>query len=103
MAKYLFLYSGGTTPADAPAKVKKSMDAWMAWFGKLGKAVVEPGSPTRPGKIVSGKGVRATGAKPVTGYTIIQAADLDAAVAVAKGCPGISEGGQLAVYELAQM
>ena len=103
MARYLFLYSGGTTPADAPAKVKKSMEAWTAWFGKLGKAVVEPGSPTLPGKIVHSKGTKSVGAKPITGYTILQADNLDAAVALAKSCPGISEGGQLAVYELAKM
>ena len=102
MAKYLFVYYGGMM-ADTPAKQKKSMDAWMGWFGKLGKAVVDGGAPTMPGKIVSSSGTKSTGAKPVTGYSIIQAANLEAAVVMAKGCPSIPEGGQVAIYETLPM
>ncbi len=102
MAKYLFVYYGGMMAAT-PAGQKKSMDQWMAWFGKLGKAVVEPGAPTVPGKTVSKVGVRATGANPITGYSVIKADSMDAATAMARGCPSIPEGGKVAVYELLPM
>jgi hypothetical protein len=102
MAKFLLVYYGGMMAAT-PAEQKKSMDAWMGWFGKLGKAVVDAGAPTKPGKIVGKGGNKAIGADPVTGYSIIQANNLDAALTLAKGCPSIPEGGTVAVYELMPM
>lgn len=103
MGNYLFVYYGDMGMAATPAEQKKSMDAWMGWFGKMGKAVVDGGSPTKPGKIVSKSGAKAISANPVTGYTIIKAANLNAAVVMAKGCPSIPEDGQVAVYEILPM
>jgi hypothetical protein len=34
-----------------------------------------------------------------TGYSIVQAGSLDEATALAKGCPVLSSGGELEVYE----
>ena len=104
MKKYLFVFYGGMTPSTStPAQQKKEMDAWMGWFGKMGKAVVQNGGPTMPGKIVRSSGVRAIGKDPVTGYSIIQAKDLAAAVEMAKGCPSIPQGGSVAIYENMEM
>ena len=102
MAKYLLVYYGGSMETD-PKKAEKAMAGWLKWFGGLGKAVVDGGAPTLPGKTVSSSGVKSVGAKPVTGYSILQAADLDAAVALAKTCPIIADGGQVAVYTLVPM
>ncbi|MCP4419819.1 MAG: hypothetical protein GY805_24670 [Chloroflexi bacterium] len=38
-----------------------------------------------------------------TGYSVIQAESLDAAVKLAKGCPHCQFGGQISVYETMQM
>lgn len=73
--------------------------AWMAWFGELGSAVVDPGS--RVG--ATGTLGDAESASAVTGYTIIQADDLETAVALANGCPGLSQGGGVEVGELIAM
>ena len=102
MTKYLLVFYGGAN-ASTPAAENKSMDAWMGWFGKLGKAVVDMGAPTAPGKIIRASGMRAVGKDPVTGYTIIQAADMKAAVELAKGTPNIPAGGSVAVYEILPM
>ena len=102
MANFLFVYYGGTMSA-APAEQKKSMETWMAWFGKQGKAVVDGGAPTRPGQIVSKSGAKAIGGDPVTGYSIFKADNLDAAVVLAKGSPSIPDGGTVAIYELLPM
>ena len=75
----------------------------MKWFEKLGKAVVEMGAPTMPGKIVRSSAVASIRKEPVTGYSIIQAGDLNAAVKMAKGCPSIPEGGSVAIYETLTM
>jgi hypothetical protein len=104
MQKYLFVFYGGMTPdKSTPAQQKKEMDAWMGWFGKMGEAVVQNGGPTMPGKIVRSSGVRAIGKDPITGYSVIQAKDLAAAVEMAKGCPSIPQGGSVAVYETMTM
>jgi hypothetical protein len=39
----------------------------------------------------------------LTGYTIIRADSLDAAVEAAKGCPVLQSGGQVSVYETFEM
>jgi len=44
MAKYLFVYHGGK-PATEPSEMKAVMDAWGAWFGSLGAAVIDGGNP----------------------------------------------------------
>jgi hypothetical protein len=100
MKKYLLVYYGGKMETD-PKKVKASTDAWMKWFKDMGAAVVEAGNPTAPGAMVTAKGVKKGAPKdPVTGYSIIQADDLDKAAEWAKKSPQISAEGQIAVYEI---
>ena len=102
MTKYLFVYYGGMS-GSTPAEQEKSMKVWTAWFTGMGKALVDMGAPTEPGKKVSKTGVRAIGANPVTGYSIIQAANIDKAVDMAKACPIMDEGGSIAIYEALPM
>jgi hypothetical protein len=102
MAKFLFAYYGGKMETD-PQKQKESMEAWMKWFAGLGKAVVDAGNPTMPGKLVSKGGTKDISGDAVTGYSIIQADNLDAALKIAKGSPQTSAGGQIAVYSIAEM
>ena len=47
MPNYLFVYYGMD---DDEALQEKEMEIWTAWFDKLGKAVVDMGAPTKPGK-----------------------------------------------------
>ena len=54
MAKYLFVYHGGGHPTNE-AEVKKVMDAWGAWFGSMGAAVIDGGNPTGPSSSVNAK------------------------------------------------
>jgi hypothetical protein len=100
---YLFVYYGGMAEAATPAQQKKSMDVWMAWFEKLGKAVVEIGAPTKPGKTVSKAGARATGADAVAGYSVVKANNLGGAVKLAKSHPDVAKGMKIAVYEIVKM
>ena len=103
MANFLFVYYGGKMETD-PKLAKKSMAEWMAWFEKLGKAVVDGGNPTQAGKVVSKTGVK-SGAmgEAVTGYSVISAQNLEAAVEIAKTSPQIGAGGQIAVYSIMSM
>jgi hypothetical protein len=88
MAKFLLVYYGGQVEANAdPKMVEQTMAVWMKWFADLGKAVVDMGAPTQLGKLVTKSGVKSVGAKPVAGYTILQANSLDAAIAWQKAIP----------------
>jgi hypothetical protein len=64
------------------------MQGWMDWFTAIGDSIVDPGNPISQVRTVAADGsVGPGGAHPVTGYTIVEAADIDAAVALAKGAP----------------
>ncbi|HUP16003.1 MAG TPA: hypothetical protein VM848_08140 [Acidimicrobiia bacterium] len=100
MANYLLLYHGGGAPEGAEAQAQV-MDDWTKWFGSLGAAVVDGGNPTGVAKTVSSDGSVSDGggSNPVTGYSVITADNLDAAVEMAKGCPHVTSGGSIEVAE----
>lgn len=104
MTQFIFAYHGGKTP-ETPQEGEKVMAAWGAWFGALGDAIVQPGAPLGLSKTVSGSGVADDGgANPVSGYSVVNATDMDAAVAMAKGCPMVVDGsGSVEVAELVEM
>ncbi len=60
----------------SPEEMKKGMEPWMAWYKKCGKAIVDQGAPLGKGVSVDNKGT-AKGQTQVTGYTIVQAKDLE--------------------------
>jgi len=97
MANYLLLYHGGSQPSTSDEGAK-SMEAWQAWFGSLGAATVDIGDPTGPTKRISASGV-SDDANGATGYSIIAADSIDAAVELAKGCPHLGAGGTVSVSE----
>ena len=102
MAKYLLLYSGGSGMPQTEAEQKAILDDWTAWYTRLGGAVVDPGNPTSPvAKSIDSKGKVSDVpvGTMVTGYTIIKADSLDAAVAMTKGCPVLKSNGQVSVFE----
>ena len=80
----------------------KVMAAWGAWMGSLGPALVDGGNPTGKSKTIAANGSVSDGggANPVNGYTLLEAASLDAAVTLAKGCPQLASGGAIEVGEL---
>ena len=101
MANYLLVYHGGESMAEDPAERQKVMDAWGAWFGSMGDAVVDGGNPVGAATTVASDGSTSEGggANPATGYSIIQAASLAAATEIAKGCPVLTAGGSVEVAE----
>ena len=104
MPKYVLAYHGGRR-TETPAEQAQVMDAWIAWFGNLGDAVVDGGNPTGAAKTVVGRRLdhRRRGRQPPNGYSLVTATDLDAAVGLAKGCPILSAGGSVEVAEAIDM
>ena len=99
--KYLLVYYGGGMP-ETPAAQARVLKQWEKWFAKLGPAVVDGGNPFS-GAVnkVKEDGTIAKGpiGKRATGYSILEAASLDKATKMAKACPIVKSGGQIAVYE----
>jgi len=93
MAKFIFVYHGGGMP-ESEAEQAKVMEAWGAYYGAMGAAVVDGGAPVGMSSTVTANGVEDNGgANPTSGYTVVEAADQAAACEMAKGCP-ILEGGK---------
>jgi len=76
MGKYVLAFRGQPDRTAAPEEEQ----AWGGWFGQLGRG--EPGHAV------------------LTGYVVIDAADLDAAAALAAGCPGLASGVDVEVAEV---
>ncbi|MEV6969523.1 YciI family protein [Hamadaea sp. NPDC051192] len=101
MAKYLILYRADKTmneqmSGSTPEEMKAGMDAWNAWAGKAGSAIVDFGNPTNP---VDDAG----GGQPVGGYSILEATDADALDQILEGHPHAAQGGTIAIYEIMPM
>ena len=102
MARFVLMFHGGETPEEPSPEV---MDRWIAWFGQLGHAVVDMGAPFGASATIASDGTpsEGSGADPATGYTVIEAPNLHGAVVMAKGCPGLSSGGSVKLYETRPM
>lgn len=104
MAKYLFVYHGGSKP-ETEEEQAKVMDAWGQWFGSMGSAVIDGGNPVGMSSTVNSDGTVADngGSNPASGYSLIEAADLNDAVAKARGCPILASGGTIELAEAFDM
>jgi len=103
--KYVFGYHGGGGMPEGEADVAAEMAKWEAWFGSLGAAVVDGGAPFSMARTVAADGSVSDGGgtNPLTGYSIVEADSLDAAVEMARGCPVLSSGGSVEVAESIDM
>lgn len=102
--KYVCVFYGGGMP-DAPAAQDRLMKQWTSWYTKLGSAVADAGLPFS-GAVnkIKAEGVsKGPIGQRATGYAILEAASLDKATKMAKGCPILKSGGSIAVYETASM
>ena len=104
MAQFIFAYHGGGKP-DSPEEGAKVMAAWKSWMGSMGDALIVPGGPVGLSKTVAKSGVDDNGgSNPLSGYSVVEAADIGAASEMAKGCPMVVDGdGSVEVAEILEM
>ena len=105
MSTYVFAYHGGSGMPETEQEQADLMAAWGAWFESMGPAVVDGGNPFSQNRTVNPDGSVTTdgGANPATGYSVVDAADIDAAIELAKGCPTLAAGGTVEVCEAIDM
>jgi YCII-related domain len=99
MSKYVLAFRG--QPGRDPAQGED--EAWGAWFGQLGATIVDIGN--RVGHVERVEAQRGGDAakETLTGYVLIEAADINSAVNVARGCPGLKSGVSVEVAETIPM
>ena len=103
MPNYLLAYHGGEKP-ESPEEGAKHMAKWKAWISGLGDAAVNPGTPLGKSKTVGAGGVSDDGGpNPMSGFSIVKADSMDAALEMAKACPFLDVGGTLEVAQMMEM
>jgi len=104
MAKYLFVYHGGRKP-ESQAEMDYVMQEWGNWLGSLGGAVLDGGNPVGISSTVNPDGSVTDngGSNPASGYSLIEASDLNDALEKAKGCPILAAAGSVEVAEAVDM
>jgi hypothetical protein len=92
MAEFVIFYNSSGTPQD-PEEGAKGREEFQAWLSDLGDAVVNPGTPLGAPLTVSNEGVSQK-SRPdrLTGFSVVKAANMDAAVDMAKRCPFLKMG-----------
>ena len=99
MPKFLLIYHGKPDLQTAEDGAKH-MAAWTAWNAGLGDALVDPGLPVGAPKTITPNGVEDNGgSNPAAGMTVLQADTMDAAIALARGCPHLSGTGTIEIAE----
>lgn len=100
MTRYLVTYHGSGMPTD-PAVMEQAKAAFEAWVGEAGDAVVDPGAPVHMvSQVATGN---PTEPVEIGGYSIIEAASVDAAAAVLQGHPYVARGGTLQVNQVLEV
>ena len=90
MKKFMILYMAPVSAEQqvnvSAEEMKKGMEPWLAWFKKCGKAIIDQGNPLGNGVNIT-KTASSKGKTQVTGYSIVQATDIEAAKAMVKDHP----------------
>jgi hypothetical protein len=95
MSNYVFIYYG-EPKFESRDDGAKYQDRWRSWVSGIGDAWVNPGTPFGTPKTVSAAGVTdssaTTASGRVTGFSVVKADNLDAALAMAQACPHLEHG-----------
>jgi YCII-related domain len=93
MPSYLFVYRSPEEYQPDP----EAMAAWQSWFDELSEYIVDPGNPVFGNRRALGHDGCET---LIRGYSVVSAADVDAAAQLAQGCPLLQRGGGVEIAEV---
>ncbi len=103
MAQFMITYLGGNHP-ETPEEGQQHFARYQAWLADLGTAAVSPMNPLKGSCVVAPDGsVHEGGKTGMSGYTLVEATSMEAALAMAQACPFLDIDGSLEVSELVQM
>jgi hypothetical protein len=101
MPNFILAFRGGMP--KSPEEGQKMMSDWNAWVASVGSAMVDKGAGFGKSRFLTGRGVEGKIDGALSGYTIITANDIDAAVALAAKNPIFDLGGTIEIAEAMQM
>ena len=103
MTQYMITYLGGNQPSS-PEEGKQHFAKYKEWLSSLGDSAVSPANPLKDTNTINPDGSVTTGSTTsMSGYTIIEAESMEAALSIAKACPFLDIGGSLEVSVLLRM
>ena len=94
MAEFLFIFRESTAPQSRPSAEEMQVLAgqWYAWMQKFGASIVGGDGLKRSGRLLKAgivtDGPYVEAKEVIASFSIIQADNYDAAVAIAQECPG---------------
>ncbi|MCV6823846.1 MULTISPECIES: YciI family protein [Halocynthiibacter] len=93
MPRFILAYIPGNAPQPSPDEGAAHRKRYESWIKDNGDAILEPANPFGPSQNISTEGSGESKIlKGMMGYTLIEAADMDAATAIAKSCPFLEMG-----------
>jgi hypothetical protein len=113
MSEFVFLFRSTESEhmehMGTPERAQQNMEAWLGWVRRLESAghLKNPGQPLEPtGKVVRGRQTILDGPfvetkELVLGFMIIEARDIDEAVALSRECPVLGGAGSVEVRPIA--
>jgi hypothetical protein len=112
MKEFLFVYRADfSAPQSSPEEMQASTKRWIDWISGIaaqnklvdrGNRLFPTGKVLRPDNVIT-DGPYTEIKETLAGYSIVKAASLEEAVELAKGCPGLSSGGNVEVREINAM
>ncbi len=99
MSKYVLAFRGQPDRDSGQGE----NESWGAWFGGLGARVVGFGNQVGRVERLNAEHTEDIATEVLTGYVVVEAADIDDAVALARGCPGFRAGVSVEVGETVPM
>ncbi len=96
MATYLLSYR---MPKEYRPGSPDTMAAWNAWFDGMGAHLLDRGNPVFESRAIGNCG---SDTRP-GGYSLVTADDLEAALALARGCPALEDGAGVEVGVITEL
>lgn len=103
MKQFVLVYLGGKQPTS-PDAANNHFSKYVEWLSSLGDSVVIPTIPLKDTHTVRSDGTTEEGgSSAMSGFTIIKAESMEAALAIAQSCPFLEIDGSLEVSEMMQV
>jgi hypothetical protein len=99
MPRYLLAYHGGHVDESLEGR-QRVMTAFSKWFEELGPRLIDPGNPiSRTVTVDDGSASDGGGTNPISGYTVIDADDMETAIELVKRGPIVQGGRSVEIAE----
>ena len=101
MPKFILAFRGGM-PKN-PEEGQKMMTDWNGWMEGLGSNLVDKGAGFGKSRFLSASDREEKAGDPLSGYSVVEASDIEAALTMARRNPIFALGGTIEVAECLQM